>query len=342
MAVRIVFMGTPQFAVPILQSLIDALPLGGAHGETVGVVTQPDRPRGRGRKSQPSPVKALAEKHGLPVLEPSSLRHPEVLVGLQALRPDVIVVASFGQILPPAVLELPPFGCINVHASLLPRWRGAAPVAAAILAGDTVTGITVMKMDIGLDTGPILSQRPLVIDSDDTSESLTNRLAQLGADALRETLPDWLAGNIEPQPQDEVSATYAPRLAKEQGRVDWSMSAENIALQVRAFNPWPGAFTYWQDKLLRILRATVTTERAGGEAKESSAPTVLREPDGGSQRLAGGDLLPGTVFARLDGPAVVTGRGVLLLHEVQLAAKQPMAASDFARGARNFIGARLA
>lgn len=318
MSYRFVFMGTPQFAIPTLQKLIDGYSAQGV----VGVFTQPDRPRGRGRQAQPSYVKVLAQQYGIPVLEPASLHDPETQAELQSLRPDVIVVAAFGQILPGTVLELPPYGCINVHASLLPRWRGAAPVAASILAGDPTTGATVIKMDIGLDTGPILSQRSLVIAPDDTRESLTIRLAQLGADLLRDTLPDWLAGSIEPRPQDEALVTYAPQLKKEQGRINWSEPAEDIARQVRAFNPWPGTFTRWQDKALRVLR---------------SAPTAPEPP--GVGQVA--DLLPGTVIAGPDGPAVVTGTGILRLYEVQLAGKRPMPADTFARGARDFVGARL-
>jgi methionyl-tRNA formyltransferase len=267
-------------------------------------------------------VKVLAQQYRIPVLEPASLRDSETQAELQSLRPDIIVVAAFGQILPSAVLELPPYGCINVHASLLPRWRGAAPVAASILAGDPTTGATVMKMDFGLDTGPILSQRSLAIAPDDTRESLTTRLAQLGADLLRDTLSDWMAGNIEPRPQDEALATYAPQLKKEQGRINWGEPAEDIARQVRAFNPWPGAFTRWQDKPLRVLRSAPT---------EPDPPRVAQDAD----------LLPGTVIAGPGGPAVVTGTGILRLYEVQPAGKRPMPADAFARGARDFIGARL-
>jgi methionyl-tRNA formyltransferase len=320
MAYRIVFMGTPQFAIPTLRWLIDEYSPTATHGQVVGVFTQPDRPRGRGRKPQPSPVKMLAQENGIPVLEPLSLRTPDVLSDLQALRPDVIVVAAFGQILPPKVLELPPFGCVNVHASLLPRWRGAAPVAAAILAGDDTTGITIMEMDAGLDTGPILSQRPLVIAADDTRESLTARLAQLGADLLRDTLPSWLAGSLKPQLQDEALATYAPQIKKEQGCINWSEPAEGIARQVRAFHPWPGAFTHWQGKLLKILRAAAK--------------------DNGKREDVSG-LSPGTVIAGIEGPAAITGSGLLHLYEVQLAGKRPMLADAFARGARGFVGACL-
>jgi methionyl-tRNA formyltransferase len=320
MSYRIVFMGTPEFAIPTLQSLIDAYSLTGTNGGVVGVYTQPDRPSGRGRKLQPSPVKILAQKYGIPVLEPASLRSHEVQAELQDLQPDVIVVAAFGQILPPAVLEIPPHGCLNVHASLLPRWRGAAPVAAAILAGDDATGATIMKMDAGLDTGPILSQRSLTIAPDDTSESLTVRLAQLGADLLRETLPAWLAGDLQAQPQDDALATYAPQIKKEQGRINWSEPADDIVRRVRAFYPWPGAFTHWQGKLIKIL---VAAAMDSGKGDDRSEP------------------LPGTVIAGAEGLAVVTGEGILGLYEVQLAGKRPTPADSFARGARGFVGSRL-
>ncbi len=319
MSHRIIFMGTPEFAVPVLASLVEIDSVGTSHGQVVGVVTQPDRPSGRGRKLQPSPVKALARRYGLPVLEPASLRNPESQADLLALQPDVIIVAAFGQILPPEVLDLPPFGCINVHASLLPRWRGAAPIAAAILAGDEITGITIMKMDTGLDTGPILNQRSIPIDPDDTRESLTARLAELGASLLSDTLPEWLAGHIQPQPQDDGQATLAPRLAKEQGRIDWHEPAEKIARRVRAFYPWPGAFTFWQGKQLKILRAAASLEaRPKGEASP-----------------------PGTVIEGPDGPGVVTGLGILNLYEVQPASKRPMPADTFVHGARGFVGSRL-
>jgi methionyl-tRNA formyltransferase len=311
MAQRVLFMGSPQFAIPTLQALI-------AGYQVVGVVTQPDRPSGRGQQLHPPPVKELAQAHGLPVLQPASLRSPEAMAELQALRPDVIVVAAFGQILRPAVLDLPPFGCLNVHASLLPRWRGAAPIAAAILAGDETTGVTIMRMDPGLDTGPVLRQDSLPIAPDDTTESLGEKLARLGADLLLDTLPDWLAGRLEPQPQDETQVTLAPQLKKEQGHVDWGEPAEAIARRVRAFHPWPGTFTTWQGAPLRILRAS---------AESSSAPSE--------------EVLPGTVVATPDGLAVATGRGTLRLIEVQPAGKRPMPADAFVRGARGFVGSRL-
>jgi methionyl-tRNA formyltransferase len=262
----------------------------------------------------------LAQEHRLHVLEPESLRTPETLAELRALQPDVIIVAAYGQILPVSVLEMPPYGCLNVHASLLPRWRGAAPVAAAILAGDEISGVTIMQMDAGLDTGPVLSQRSLSIASEDSRQSLTARLAQIGAELLRDTLPDWIAGLIEPQPQDEALVTHAPQIKKEQGHIDWSEPADAIARRVRAFFPWPSAYTHWQGKPLKILRAAATET---WQWEKGEAP------------------LPGTVVAGAEGPVVSAGRGVLKLFEVQLAGKRPMAAEAFARGARGFVGDRL-
>lgn len=317
---RVVFMGTPQFAVPILEMLLENYPV-------AGVVTQPDRPSGRHRQLQPSPVCRLARQHALPLLQPTSLRDPATQETLRAWQPDVIVVAAFGQLLPETVLELPPAGCLNVHASLLPRWRGAAPIAAAILAGDTVTGVTIMKMDIGLDTGPILRQSSLAIAPDDTQQSLAERLSRLGAGLLRATLPDWLAGRITPQPQDERLVTYAPPLTKAQGHLDWHLPAEVIARQVRAWHPWPGAFSYWRGQPLRILRALAVLDAGRPELPADVTPGRLAEP--------------GTLVARPEGPAVVTGDGLLVLLEVQPAGKRPMSAADFVRGARGWQGSRL-
>ncbi len=244
---RIVFMGSPDFALPALQALAE-------HFEVVGVVTQPDKPAGRGRVLTPPPVKVLAQELDIPVMQ-KRLRNPEAFEQLQEWQPDVIVVAAFGQILRQNVLDLPPFGCINVHASLLPRWRGAAPIQYTLLDGDPVTGVTIMRMDPGIDTGPILSQKPLDVNSEDTSESLSEKLAQIGAKLLIETLPGYLSGEIAPQSQGEGGATYAKMLSKEDGRLDFALPADALARKVRAFNPWPGTFTTWQDNLLKIHRA---------------------------------------------------------------------------------------
>lgn len=303
---RIVFMGTPQFAVPILLALAD-------HHQVVGVVAQPDRPAGRGRKVVISPVKEVALARGLLPFQPRTLRAPEAVERLAAWNPDVIVVAAFGQILPPPVLELPPHGGLNVHASLLPRYRGAAPIPAAILAGDAMTGVTVMRMDEGMDTGPILAQAKWPIAPDDTAASLAARLAGLGAQLLIDTLPGWLSGEIQAQAQDAPSATYCSPMRKEDGHLDWTRPAVYLDRQVRACDPWPGAHTTWQGRRLKVLRAHPRPE--------------WRE-----------DRVPGQVVGLKPGIGVVTGRGLLELLEVQLAGKKPMAAAPFARGQRDLIG----
>ena len=306
---KLIFMGTPDFAVPVLQALIGRY-------EIVGVVTQPDRRAKRGRKLEASPVKVVALDNGLPVLQPLSLRHPDVVAELRALAPDVIVVAAYGQILPAEVLAIPPRGCLNVHASLLPRCRGAAPVSAAILAGYEETGVTIMLMDEGMDTGPILSQATCPISPQDTRESLRARLAQLGADLMVDTLPRWLAGAIEPQPQDHDQATYCCLIAKEDGLIDWSQPAIGICRSCRAYCSWPGLYTYWRGKLLKVLSAEALPQWAGeGE--------------------------PGQVMALDEGLAVATAEGALLLIEVQLAGKRALSAGDFARGQRDFVGSVL-
>jgi len=302
-------MGTPEFAVPVLEALADA-------HQVAGVVTQPDRPAGRGRRLAPSPVKQVALEHGLPLSQPHSLRTPEAVAQLAAWKPEAIVVAAFGQILPQDVLDLPPHGCLNVHVSLLPRWRGAAPVAAAILAGDEVTGVTIMQMDAGLDTGPVLARREEPIQPDDTCATLKERLARLGAELLVETLPAYLAGNLLPRLQPEEGATYAGQLRKEDGLLDWSRPAVELDRRVRAFTPWPGAFTTWGERRLKVLRA---------------APLPAWQ----------GDASPGTVVILADGVAVATGDRALRLEEVQLAGKRPMDIAAFLRGQRDFAGSRL-
>lgn len=299
---RIVFMGSPDFSVPSLLALAENYDL-------VGVVTQPDRPAGRGRSMTPPPVKIHAQALGLPIIQPLRLREPDAMEQLRLWNPDLIVVAAFGQILRPEVLDLPPFGCINVHASLLPRWRGAAPVNAAILHGDKETGVTIMKMDPGVDTGPILSQRSIEIAPTETAGELSSRLAKLGAELLIETLPGYLCGEIQPKPQDNTAATYAPMLKKEDGLLDFDIPAEELARKVRAYNPWPGAFTLWQGQILKIHRAhAVENAQAGpGEA---------------------------TVYANL--PAFGTTKGLLVLDEVQPSGRKTMSGDVFLRGARDW------
>ncbi len=296
---RVVFMGSPAFAVPILEALA-------AHYPVVGVVTQPDRPAGRGNRLTPPPVKVRAQELGLPVFQPERVSRPEAVERLKAWKPDLIIVAAYGQILKPRVLQIPPYGCINVHASLLPRWRGAAPVAYAIWHGDEETGVTIMLMDEGLDTGPILAQRKTPILPDDTAATLGERLARLGAELLLETLPGYLSGAIQPQPQDDRQATYAPRLKREDGRLDFAQPAQKLARQVRAFHPWPGTFTFWKGKRLKVLRARAFDFPSPG---------------------------PGQPLIIGDAPAVGTGEGVLILKQVQLEGRRPMDGSEFLRGA---------
>ena len=311
---RVIFMGTPDFAVPPLQRLLDSPDF-----EVVGVVTQPDRPAGRGNAIQMSPVKQTSLKANVPVLQPEKLRQAGVFEQLQAWQPDLIVVAAFGQILRQNVLDLPRFGCINVHASLLPRWRGSAPIQAVIRAGDAQSGITIMKMDAGVDTGPMLRQGAVPITPTETGQSLHDKMAALGGDLLMETLPDYLTGKIEPQPQDEALQTYAPMLKKEDGLLNWSLSAVALERQIRAFEPWPGTYTLWNGKVLKVL------------------PAVEQ-----SIRVVEGSAAPGTVLRSRDNIiAVGTGDGLLALWQVQLAGKPATPIHAFVNGYQAFIGATL-
>jgi methionyl-tRNA formyltransferase len=307
---RIVFMGSPEFALPALRQLAASYPL-------AGVVTQPDRPAGRGREPKSPPVKLLAEQLGLPVIQPERLKAPEAMEQLEAWQPDMIVVAAFGQILRPDVLDLPRLGCINIHGSLLPRWRGAAPVQAAILNGDLATGVTIMRMDAGVDTGPMLRQASVPILPDDTAGSLGKRMAELGADLLLETLPAYVEGRCIPQVQDDSQATYAPMIKKEAGALDFSQTAGALERGVRAFNPWPGAYMPWQGQNLKIHKARAIPDIRTGQ---SSHPQ------------------PGRKLVRDGLPAVEAADGLLLLETVQPAGKKPMPGQDFLHGARQWEG----
>jgi methionyl-tRNA formyltransferase len=257
---NIVFMGTAELACPILESLARE------DGYRIsGVVTQPDKPRGRDLKLQPTPVKKVALAHNLPVFQPARARAEDFVGQLRELAPELVVVVAYGQILPQIILDLPRFGCVNVHTSLLPKYRGAAPIQWAILNGDAETGVTIMKMDAGLDTGPMLSQARTPIADTDDAQTVHDRLARLGADLLARTIPDYVNGRITPQPQPSEGATYARKITKEDGRIEWSKPAREIWNQIRAFMPWPGAFTYYgggeQPRLLKIWHAA-TEERA--------------------------------------------------------------------------------
>ncbi len=310
---RVVFMGTPDFAVPSLQALFAGAPF-----DVVGVVTAPDRPAGRGRKLRPSPVKQAAQDAGMPVFQPKSLRSESAVERLAAWAPDVIVVAAFGQILRPNVLELPPAGCVNVHASLLPRWRGAAPIHAAIRAGDDVSGVTIMQMDPGMDTGPIIGQREVRLEPRETAATLHDKLARLGAAALVELLPGYLRGETIPQPQPDNPelVTLAPMLKKSDGEIDWTQTAVAIDRLVRAYDPWPGTFTTWCSQTLKVLKA---------------------RPEGITDMVR-----PGLVVeTRSGGAAVGTGKGFLVLRQVQLAGRQAMDIPDFLNGQPDFIGSVL-
>lgn len=310
---RIVFMGTPEFSVAPLEYLIRS------EYQVVGVYTQPDRPTGRGRTLEQSPVKNMALAHGLEVFQPVRLRNHDEVQRLTALKPDLILVTAFGQILPQSVLDIPPFGCLNIHPSLLPKYRGATPIPSAILGGESETGVTIMLMDAGMDTGHIISQIIVGIEPQDTTESLTRRLAQAGVHLLGEVLPLWFDRSLKPQPQDVSKATYTSPIAKEDGVINWQMSAEEISRRVRAFYPWPGCYTWWQGKLLKLLEAVPLHKNK--------------------------DLLPGKVVALASGqPAVVgveTGDGILGLLRVQLEGKRALTAAEFLLGQRTFMGSTL-
>lgn len=303
---KIVFMGTPDFALGTLRALIE-------NHEVIGVVTQPDRPAGRNRQPQASPVKQAALEAGIPVFQPEKIRRAEAIEELKQWSVDAYVVAAFGQILPQAVLDIPQYGSINVHASLLPRWRGAAPIQAAIRTGDKESGVTIMKMDAGLDTGPMLTQRSITLATDETGESLHDKLAILGAELLIDTLPGYFSGVIQPHDQDEAGVTYAPQIKKEDGHIDWTQDAASIEQLVRAFTPWPGTQTTWKGQMLKIH----------------------------SGQVANGKAAPGQVVDTADGIAVGTGEGLFVLREIQLAGRKTMPVSEFVKGQADFVGAML-
>lgn len=317
--IRTVFLGTPGVAV----TTCDALHAAGA--QLVGVVTQPDKPAGRGRATQEAPVARRAAALGVPVFKPKGLKREENRRFLWDLKPDLLVVAAYGKILPKEVLDLPRFGAVNVHFSLLPRWRGPAPVPAALLAGDAETGVTIMKLDEGMDTGPILAQERMPIGPEDTTTSLLPRLAHIGARLLMATLERYLAGQLSPTPQDNAQATVCPMLKKEDGLIDWTKPATQIARMVRAYDPWPGTWTVWERKrlLIRKARLLATTDE---EIASPRRPAGLAKTEPGMVRQLGGAI------------AVQTSDGLLALEVVQLEGRTQIPAAAFLHGSPQFVG----
>ena len=307
---RIVFMGTPEFAVPSLEALLISA------DQVVGIVTQPDRPKGRGQQLSLSPVKVIAQREGLPLLQPTKMKDPGFMAELSGWKPDVIAVAAFGRILPPAILSLPPRGCINVHGSLLPKYRGAGPIQWALINGETETGITTMLMDEGMDTGAMLLQASMAINPDDTAGSLSARLAEIGGRLLVDTLARLKACTLAPRPQDHSQATLAPLLKKEDGAINWAMSALSIANRIRGLTPWPGAFTFLNADRWTIWRAAAISEATA--------------------------LPPGQITAlRKDAIHVATGQGVLAIHELQPANSRRMPAAQYLAGHPLQVGMQL-
>jgi methionyl-tRNA formyltransferase len=334
---RVAFAGTPDFSVAALEALLRA------GYSVVGVLTQPDRPKGRGRQITPSPVKAAAVAHGIPVSQPLTLKDEAGRAELAAWRPDVLVVVAYGLILPPAALSIPRLGCINIHASLLPRWRGAAPIQRSILAGDTTTGVTIMLMDAGLDTGPMLLRNEVAIGAEETGGSLHDRLAVLGGSALLEALKGHAAGTSHPIPQPAEGVTYAAKLEKAEALIDWKRDAVEIERQVRAFNPWPIAETRLDGEQLRVFEARAegfagTSADVGGKEFVADSRIVGRvvrhdaveSPDNAGMMIA----------VRDDAIVVKCGSGQLALRQLQRPGRRVVSASDFARSLQ-LTGRRL-
>ncbi len=311
---RVVFMGTPEFAVATLCELVLN------RHQVVAVYTRTDRAAGRGLKPVSSAVKRAALRANLPVVQPASFRKAEAVAQLVGLHPEVIVVAAYGQILPPSVLDIPRYGCINVHPSLLPRHRGASPVIAAILAGDDFTGVSIMLMDPGLDSGPVLTRTQIPVSPWDTTGSLTAKLSLVGAQLLQEVLLAWPRGELAPQPQNEAEATYSGTVSKEAGRIDWQLPVVTIWRRVRAFQPWPGSYTRWQGRMLKIIKAMPLAAAEAAEIGQVIALPPSRE---------------GAAFG------IATGDGVLGVLRVQLEGKRAMSSAEFLRGQRQLIGAVL-
>lgn len=308
---RVIFMGTPDFSVGTLNALVEA-----GH-EVVLAVTQPDKPKGRGGKMQLTPVKEAAAAHGIPVFQPKKVRTPECIEELKKYHADIMVVIAFGQILPKEILEMTPFGCVNVHASLLPKYRGAAPIQWAVINGEKVSGVTTMQMDEGLDTGDMLLKTEVVLDEKETGESLHDKLADAGAKLCVETLKALKEGSITPKKQGESPTEYARMLDKSLGNIDWNASAVSIERLIRGLNSWPSAYTDWNGKVMKLWAAEVCTP----------------QEDAGDNNPDGGNPVPGTVVkAEKDGFYVQTGEGQLKVTELQLQGKKKMDAAAFLRG----------
>ena len=310
---KVVFMGTPVFSVPVLTALADE------GYSIVGVYTRPDKPTGRGKRLMAPPVKQAALERGLPVFQPTSLRRDEkAREEMASLSPDVVVVAAYGLFLPPDTLSLSRLDCLNIHPSLLPKYRGSSPVVATVLSGDAVAGVTVMKLDEGMDSGPLLAQRETPIGPDETAEALTTRLFELGAGLLTEVLPKWERGEIQAQAQDESIVSVTSRLSKEDGEIDWNRPAAYIARQVRAYHPWPGTFTQWRGATLKIIEASAI-------ASEAEAPASAGE----------------VVWLTGVGVGIGTGEGILELRRLQLEGRGAVSTRDFVQGHRKFPGSQV-
>jgi methionyl-tRNA formyltransferase len=324
---RIIYMGTPQFAVPALEALVRGAQPGAvlASGyEIAAVVTRPDKPSGRKQEIVYAPVKQAALAHGLPVWQPGSFKKAENQQALAAYQADLLLVAAFGQILPQAVLDLPRYGTLNIHASLLPKYRGSSPISEAILQGESEAGVTIMLLDAGIDTGPMLLKRAIPLAEDETTASLTPKLAELGAATLLEVLPLWIGGQLVPQPQDHTLASHTRMIQKEDGRVDWSRPAELLAREVRAYIPWPNASTTWRGKALKILTAYPRPSASDAEQPGQVSLATLTTAEGTRKVLR-----------------VATGEGDLLVEHLQLEGKKAMSADEFLRGYAGIAGEKL-
>ncbi len=305
---KVIFMGTPDFSVPSLLSLIN-------NSNVIAVVTQPDKKVGRKQAITPAPIKKVALEHKIEVLQPEKIKgNANFEKQIKDLQPDLIVVVAYGFILPQEILDIPKYGVINVHASLLPKYRGASPIQSAILNGDQETGVSLMLIDDQMDHGPVLTQESLKINDNDTFESLHDKLAQLGADLLAETLPKYIKGSIKPVTQNEKDATYCQLIKKEDGKIDWTKSAEEIERQVRAFNPWPGVFTFWKGKQLKVIKSKVI------KSKEHNVGEIFKD----------NEML-----------AVACGKDTLEILELQIEGKKQMSAKEFLNGYSEIIGAIL-